>query len=266
MLKGFSSCCKHSKPLSVPWRREQRCHSPLTVTQGLAVTPRGPAAHSEHQVSLAQAATSAVDAAQKAKITGEEPTGGLAHPTPPSPPQLICQLQVGVRQAASSSGAWDSASRPSLEQHVGHRAWERPGPRQEGLEILQKQDLEHILRRRCTTPGRLNAACGHGNKSGGAGCRRERGWWESWTPLHKAQQERGAKGSDQGRTTGSSACGAPRGQRWMENMSERMMSLHSWDTVPPSGQGWAETSMEQMALERPGWCHEQGSGLGSSGK
>lgn len=73
-------------------------------------------------------------------------TGGLAHPTPPSPPQLICQLQVGVRQAASSSGAWDGASRPSLEQHVGHRAWERPGPRQEGLEILQKQDLEHMHR------------------------------------------------------------------------------------------------------------------------
>lgn len=46
-------------------------------------------------------------------------------------------------------------------------------------------------------------------------------------------------------------------------MSEGMMSLHSWDTVPPSGHGWAETSMEQMSPDRPGWCHEQGSGLDS---
>lgn len=76
----------------------------------------------------------------------------------------------------------------------------------------------------------------------------------------------GVKGSNYGRTPGNSACGAPQGDGWMENVSERMMSLHIWDAVPPSGQGWAEPSMEQMSLERWDWCHEQGSGLDSSGR
>lgn len=132
VLMGVSSCCKHN-PCLCPGAMEQPCHSLLTVTQGLAVTPGGPAGHPEHQVSLAWSVMGSVDATQKAKITGKKPMGGLAHPTPPCPPQLICQLQGDVRQAAASSGAWGSVTRPSSEQHVAHCAQEKPGPRQGGL-------------------------------------------------------------------------------------------------------------------------------------